>query len=226
MGRGSWAKASTDSLLSTLFEPPCAGCRQRLLQPLDGAVCAECWTALRLAPALVDQLRSGDGVDWSCAVDRYDGRMKEIIHALKYERRRSIAPPLGELMRTTGARLLKDAEAVVPVPLHPLREYQRGFNQAHDLARQLGLPVALLLARVKHTRSQIELPKEQRQANVRNAFALSVPSSRFRVPGLVVLVDDVSTTGATLDACATVLKRSGVREVRALTAARVANERR
>jgi ComF family protein len=152
--------------------------------------------------------------------------MKEIIHALKYERRRSIAPPLGELMRTTGAALLKDADVVVPVPLHPRREYQRGFNQADDLARQLGLPVAPLLKRIVFTRSQIELPKDQRQDNVRHAFALSVPGSRLPVPGIVVLVDDVATTGATLEACAMVLKRRGVKEVRAITAARVVSERR
>ncbi len=224
-------RALANQLLSSLFEPPCAGCRQRLLHPLDGAVCAECWTALRLSPPLLDQLRGGDGVDWSCAVDRYDGRMKEIIHALKYERRRSIAPPLGELMRVAGTRLLKDADAVVPVPLHPRREYQRGFNQADDLARQLVVPVAPLLKRIVFTQTQIELPKEQREANVKNAFGLRpsafglIPDSRFLIPEVVVLVDDVSTTGATLDACARVLKRAGVKEVRALTAARVVSER-
>ena len=153
--------------------------------------------------------------------------MKEIIHALKYERRRSIAPPLGELMRATGARLLTDADFVVPVPLHPRREYQRGFNQADDLARHLGLPVMPLLKRVVHTPSQIELPKNQRRQNVKDAFALNpVPVSRLPVPVVVVLIDDVATTGATLDACAMVLKRSGVREVRALTAARVVSEPR
>jgi ComF family protein len=166
-------------------------------------------------------------VDWSCAVDRYDGRMKEIIHALKYERRRSIAGPLGELMRLTGARLLKDADVVVPVPLHPRREYQRGFNQADDLARHLGLPVAPLLKRVVHTQSQIELPKEQRRANVKDAFAFATdPRSLIPDPCVVVLVDDVATTGATLEACATVLKRRGVKEVRALTAARVVTDPR
>jgi len=202
-------------------------CRKRLPHPLNGAVCEDCWAQLRLAPPLVDRLRSDQGVDWACAVDRYEGRMKEIIHALKYERRRSVAPRLGELMRATGARLLKDADLVVPVPLHPRREYERGFNQAEDLARQLGLPVAPLLRRVIHTQSQIELPKEQRRENVKDAFAfLPVPGSRLPVPGVVVLIDDVATTGATLDACATVLKRNGVKEVRALTAARVVTEPR
>jgi ComF family protein len=151
--------------------------------------------------------------------------MKEIIHSLKYERRRSIAPPLGALMRECGADLLRDADAVVPVPLHSRREYDRGFNQADDLARQLGLPVMHLLKRVVFTRSQIELPKHQRQENVKNAFSCRLPAISV-IPQIVVLVDDVSTTGATLEACARVLKANGVTEVRALTAARVVNERR
>ena len=97
--------------------------------------------------------------------------MKDIIHSLKYERRRSIAPPLGSLMKECGVQLLQDANLVVPVPLHPRREYQRGFNQAEDLAHELGPPVARLLVRTRHTQSQIELPKHERQDNVRDAFA-------------------------------------------------------
>ncbi len=153
--------------------------------------------------------------------------MKDIVHSLKYERRRSIAPPLGRLMRDCGADLLRDATFVVPVPLHPRREYQRGFNQADDLARQLGVQVAPLLKRVVFTQSQIELPKHRRQENVKHAFAF-VPDPRSLIPDpcIVVLVDDVSTTGATLEACAQVLKNAGVKEVRALTAARVVNQRR
>jgi ComF family protein len=217
-------RALVNQALSSLFEPPCAACRRPLAHPLNGAVCDDCWTRLRLAPRLVDQLHGDRGVDWACAVDRYEGRMKEIIHALKYDHRRSIARPLGELMRITGARLLKDADVVVPVPLHPRREYQRGFNQAEDLALQLGPPMARLLARTKNTRSQIELPADERHHNVQDAFAHR--PSAIVVPRIVVLVDDVSTTGATLDACARVLKNAGVKEVRALTAARVVNERR
>ena len=154
--------------------------------------------------------------------------MKEIIHALKYERRRTISPRLGALMRERGADLLRDASAVVPVPLHPRREYQRGFNQAEDLARELGVPVIPLLRRVVSTRSQIELPAHERHENVKNAFVFSAPDPGSPIPDpcVVVLVDDVSTTGATLEACARVLKNAGVKEVRALTAARVVTERR
>jgi predicted amidophosphoribosyltransferase len=145
-------------------------------------------------------------------------------------------------MRESGAELLRDADCVVPVPLHPRREYSRGFNQAHDLAIHLGPPVVPLLKRVVFTRSQIDLPKHERHRNVRDAFAFQpacpergagfpapsrrAPGSRLPAPGLVVLVDDVATTGATLEQCAIVLKRSGVREVRALTAARVVTARR
>jgi ComF family protein len=218
-------RSLANQLLSTLFEPPCAGCRQRLAHPLNGAVCESCWTELRLARRLNEHYPSDHAVSWACAVDHYDGRMKEIIHALKYERRRSIAPRLGALMREQGSLLLRDADAVVPVPLHPRREYQRGFNQAEDLAMHLGPPVVRLLTRTRHTHSQIELPKEERRANVKNAFGLQL-SAISAIPQIAVLVDDVSTTGSTLEACATVLKAAGVKEVRALTAARVANERR
>jgi predicted amidophosphoribosyltransferase len=240
-------------LLSTLFEPPCAACKRRLLHPLAGAVCEACWASLRLAPQFNQRFSPGLAIDWACAVDRYEGRMKEIVHSLKYEGRRSIAPPLGGLMRECGAELLRGANLVVPVPLHPRREYERGFNQADDLARHLGVPVLPLLKRVIFTRSQIELPRDQRQENVRNAFALNdkpqgLSPQRLMgrqgsmgrpFPGnscsdeplgssirVVVLVDDVSTTGATLEACAQVLKANGVKEVRALTAARVVSERR
>ena len=213
--------------LSTLFEPPCAACKQRLLRPLAGAVCEQCWAGLRLATHLTERYSSDHAVSWACAVDRYEGRMKDIVHSLKYERRRSIAPPLGGLMRECGVQLLHDANLVVPVPLHPRREYQRGFNQAEDLARELGPPVARLLVRTRHTPSQIELPKNERQDNVRDAFAFRPdPRSLSPNPRVVVLVDDVSTTGATLEACARVLKASGVKEVRALTAARVVSESR
>jgi ComF family protein len=214
-----------NTLLSALFEPPCAACARVLSRPLNGAVCEHCWEALRHRSPIIERPAGHHAVDWAVAVDHYEGRLRDIIHALKYERRRSIAKPLGALMRERGAGLLRGADLAVPVPLHPRRERERGFNQAGDLARQLGLPVASLLRRTRHTTSQIELPAEARHQNVRDAFALT-PDPRSPIPGVIVLVDDVATTGATLEACARVLKAAGVKEVRALTAARVATGRR
>ena len=78
----SW-RVVVDQLLSTLFEPPCAACHQRKARPLDGAVCASCWTALRITPHLHHVSRAGSLVSAWCAVDHYEGRMKEIVHALK-----------------------------------------------------------------------------------------------------------------------------------------------
>ena len=188
---------------------------------------------------LSERFDHGHAVDYAAAIGEYEGRLRDIIHALKYEGRRSIAPRLGALMRVAGGDALIGADVAVPVPLHPRRERGRGFNQAEDLARELGLPVHPLLRRVRFTTSQIELPADERQRNVRDAFALAdkpkglsprawsrSPEPGARVPAVVVLVDDVSTTGATLDACARVLKAAGVMEVRALTAARVSTARR
>jgi ComF family protein len=218
-------RALADRLLASLFQPPCAACKRPLAAPLAGAVCAECWTALKLSKPLQHRDFAAP-VSWWCAVDHYEGRMKEIIHALKYERRRSIAPQLGSLMREVGSPLLADADVVVPVPLHPRREYDRGFNQAEDLARHLGVPLARMLKRVKHTHSQIELPRHARALNVRAAFELEDREAPDHAPRVVILIDDVATTGSTLAECAKVLKRAGAQEIRALTAARVVNERR
>ena len=218
-------RTSLNVVLAALFEPPCAACRAPLTSPLDGSVCAQCWARIGASTSLNEHFGADHALTWLTAVAAYDGTMKEIIHALKYDRRRSISPRLGAIMRERGSALLADADCVVPVPLHPRREYSRGFNQAHDLAIHLGPPVLPLLKRIVHTHSQIDLPRTERLANVREAFA-PAPGSRFPAPGLVVLVDDVSTTGATLESCARVLKAAGVKEVRALTAARVVNERR
>lgn len=122
-------------------------------------------------------------------------------------------------MRGQCAGVLDGADALVPVPLHRSRRRARGFNQAEELARHLGPRVLPALRRVRATPSQTDLPASRRHANVRGAFALL---RGIDVRDLsVVLVDDVSTTGATLEACARVLKAAGAGEVRAVTAARV-----
>jgi ComF family protein len=160
----------------------------------------------------------------------YDGALRHIVHAFKYDKRRTLAAPLAAMMKSAGSALLEAAECVVPVPLHPWRQFSRGFNQAADLAAMLGPPVVHALWRQRSTRSQTGLAAAARRRNVQDAFRLSPLLTKQRIASRicdrnVVLVDDVKTTGATLDACARVLKSAGAREVRVLTVARAAPPR-
>src|SRR4029079_3294570 len=132
-------------------------------------------------------------------------------------------------MAEGGGDLLACAAGVVPVPLHPWRAMRRGFNQADDLARCLGPPVWRVLRRCRHGPPQATLPAPRRPANVRDAYALRAPLLALVAGGTtlrslrnrtVVLIDDVMTTGATMEACGRVLREGGVRSVRALTIAR------
>jgi len=165
----------------------------------------------------------------------YEGALRDIIHAFKYEGRRSLADPLGGLLSDVGSRVVDGCDYVVPVPLHPWRRMHRGFNQARDLAKRLNRPVVAALWRLRSTPPQMVLDANARHSNVRGAFIVS-PLTRgtrlftcgarlygARFPPLqdrvIVLVDDVRTTGATLDECAKVLLAAGAREVRALTVA-------
>ena len=184
--------AAANSLVRLLLEPSCAVCRTSLHHPLTSPVCAVCWRTVRSVtpPFCVrcgDELRAWRAIAPECArcrrhpprfalarsAGRYEGSLREIIHAFKYERRRLLAEPLAEMMRVAGADVLEGADAVVPVPLHPLRSFQRGFNQADDLARHLGLPVWRSLRRRRHGPPQAGLPAARRHANLKAAFGLS-----------------------------------------------------
>jgi ComF family protein len=162
------------------------------------------------------------------SVGPYEGVLRDVVHAVKYEHRRSLLRHLAPMLRDAAADVLNGAHALVPVPLHVRRRWQRGFNQAELVADTLGGPVAHLLRRTRCTASQADLNAAARHTNVRGAFTLAgwTQAQRRRtqrdVEGQVlVLIDDVMTTGATLGACADVLWRAGAREVRAVTIARV-----
>lgn len=212
--------AVVNSLLRVTFAPECAACASPLASPLDGCICACCWCAIEPAPQV--EWPAGPLVK-AFAAGEYVGSLRQIIHAFKYDGRRSLARPLADLMRASGQDILDGADCLVPVPLHPLRRIRRGFNQAADLAAALGPPVCSLLWRVRATAPQADLSAADRQRNVGRAFRLS-PLVRAGTRGdirgqVVVLVDDVRTTGATLHACAEVLATAGAGEVRALTVA-------
>ena len=235
----------SDGLLAVAWGLRCAACDAPLEHPTRGVVCAGCWSRIQLIERLFCEtcgLPGGedtflDDVVWQCGVCRadatrmrrraaglYDGTLRAVVHALKYDGRLSLAPPLAGMMCQVGVESLAEADYAVPVPLHPLRRWTRGFNQAAALAQHLGLPVIDALRRRRPTAPQTTLTAPERRRNVKGAFGLR-RRIRLRGSGVtldgcsVVLVDDVYTTGATLDACARVLRQAGARTVTGLTAA-------
>lgn len=156
--------------------------------------------------------------------------VRHAIYALKYQGKTALAAPLaGFLWEHAGDEKVKEiwqgTELLAPVPLHPFRQWRRGYNQSELLASELSrlckLPAAQILQRTRYTRPQIELGDKERAQNVRGAFALHQRNWALHAGvKTVLLIDDVATTGATLNECARVLKTAGVKKVFALTLAR------
>jgi ComF family protein len=177
-------------------------------------LCGEC----RLSPPAFAYAR---------AAARYEEVAREALHAFKFGGRRAMAGPLGDLLMEVAARGLPQGlpDLLVPVPLHPRRQRERGFNQAsllaHRLGRGLGRPVRDdVLARAVATQSQTALDASARKANVRGAFRLRRPE---QVAGRhVLVVDDILTTGATLTECVHRLAEAGAGPIGVITVARVA----
>jgi len=235
-----------DALISTLFAPPCACCGAVLESPTSSPVCLACWRNVRrttppMCAACGGALATA-GAHAACPLDRspiraaralgpYEGVLRDLVHAIKFDHRRSLATPLGVMLRPVAADVLAGADALVPVPLHPWRLWRRGFNQAEDVARALSdhrVPVLRALRRARATRPQSALHADARRANVLGAFRVNAwtvrgeAAWRSRLAGAtLVLVDDVTTTGATLEAAARALIDAGAGEVRAVTLARV-----
>jgi ComF family protein len=210
------AAAAADAAMAMAFAPGCASCAALLESPHSGPVCDACWRAV--GPFALPWRGSAVGDALSAAP--YDGPLRNIIHAWKFERRQSLVRPLGALVRERCAAVLDGADAAAPVPMTPWRQWRRGFNQADDLARRLGLPVVRPLARWRHRPAQASLHSDQRRRNLAGAM-LVLRHRRASVRGrVIVLVDDVVTTGATLEACAAALQDAGAKDVRAVTVAR------
>ncbi|MGH9348588.1 MAG: ComF family protein, partial [Vicinamibacterales bacterium] len=162
-----------EGVVGVLVAPECAACGGVLEAPCEGPVCAACWRAVHPVAAPFcgicgDPLRSwrvltvADGLCARCrrvppsfsvarSAGSYEGALRDIIHAFKYDARRTLAAPLAALMRDRAADLLRDADLVVPVPLHVWRRLRRGFNQAEDLAKRLGVPMCRALRRTRAT---------------------------------------------------------------------------
>lgn len=222
-----------DSFVDILFPLYCVGCGR------EGAlICSECEAGLpRIEPpwcAICGLPRSGPCV---CGTDRskswaldamrspfkFDGTIREAIHSLKYKNVRALSGPLAELLADCIQGEPIKPDVVVPVPLHRKRVRERGYNQSElivrNLAKLLGVPAATdYMRRDRNTAPQARSASaEERKANVAGAFSCK---PGFVTGKSILIVDDVTTTGATLEACALELKRAGATSVWGLTVAR------
>lgn len=214
--------AWTDILWKIVYPPRCLLCRALLTSGEGMPLCSRC--QCRFSPAgllcpCCEQRISAEKC--SCkpepllnglyAVSWYQGEWRKMLHQLKYEGGRRLSRPLGGWL---GQLLVREArwplDLVVPLPLHRLRERDRGYNQskllARYVAREMGLPMVPLLKKARATPAQTGLSRPQRRANMAGAF--SVSSRRF-IPARVLLIDDIYSTGATVKEAARVLYNSG-----------------
>ena len=207
--------------------PVCARCLAAPRPLAAEHFCACCGTAFLNASPLDDAglcglcRRGVTGFDAAFSFGEYDAELRRLIHLLKYDGVRGLATPLARMLLRALPRSVA-FDAIVPMPLHWTRQWHRGFNQsallARALSRPLGVPVVSALRRARATVSQAGLTRAQRRANVAGSFRIRY---RGAIAGRhVVLIDDVMTTGATLSAAASALKRAGARRVTALTVAR------
>jgi ComF family protein len=240
-------RASLGLVADVALPQLCAACRE----PVDGAgLCAACWGKLSfIAPPYCERLGvpfpfdGGPGlISMEAIADppayararaavRYDDVAKTLVHALKYGDRLDLAPIMGGWMANAGRALVSEADALVPVPLHWRRQWARRFNQSALLAEIIvkassreAAPKTVAhgaLKRVKSTSQQVGLDKAARARNVQGAFRVP-PEGKAEVVGRkLLLVDDVLTSGATVDACARALLRGGAASVDVLVFARV-----
>jgi ComF family protein len=232
------ARTALDIALPTL----CVACRE----PVAGVgVCADCWTKLsfierpycpRLGTPFVydpgsnmlsmEAIANPPAYQRARAAVRYDDVAKVLVHALKYQDRTDLAPAMGRWMARAGTELLEAADALIPVPLHWRRGWSRRYNQSGALARiiagQSGVPIVPdALQRIRPTRQQVGLSRTDRARNVQGAFKIATERTGEIQDRRVVLIDDVLTSGATVDACARVLLRAKAAQVDVLVFARV-----
>ena len=230
--------------LDLALPPLCAACREPVA---ERGLCAACWSKLSFisrpycerlgipfvydpGPGILSMEAIADPPAYhrARAAVRFDEISRGLVHGLKYGDRLDLAPMMGRWISHAGREILAEADALVPVPLHWRRQWARRFNQSAMLAAAIadesGVPIAAgALKRVKPTPQQVGLTRAERATNVQGAFKVP-PEGKPLVAGRrLVVVDDVLTSGATVEGCARALLRAGAANVDVLVFARVAD---
>jgi ComF family protein len=239
----TWAKNASRSVFGTLFPDVCLGCGTFVTK--QGVVCAQCWADLQFierpfcevngTPFTVDFGLGAVSADAIANPPHYHAARSATIHVsiarrlvtrLKYGDRTDLAPWMADWMIRAGRDFINETDLIVPVPLHRWRYFSRRYNQSAELARAIsqktGKPHSpAALARKKSTRQQVGLNLRQRQENVRGAFIVPEEQNIQIAGRTILLVDDVLTTGATVNAAAKALQKSGAAKIYLLTFSQV-----
>lgn len=231
-----------EDLLALVYpkEINCAFCQTPLKEAADNNVCGKCASYLPFvsdnvcsicgrpypegyANETCEECRDRDmHFDGGCTVFEYGGLIQEILHRLKYNGEFELASPIGLFMASRLKDMRWDMDFILPVPLHQERLKARGFNQSYLLAQTIGREFGMdvrdgILIRQRHTESQVNFSRLERIHNVRDAFKVK---DDIKLSGKrILIVDDIMTTGATLDECSRVLKINGASKVYCITAA-------
>jgi len=223
------------SIIDFIFPPLCLGCNQEID---SGFLCANCSKQIFNAYLGVcakcgypvgynercQHCKTGMVLPRTRALGYYTPPLLPLIHALKYEGKKSLVKILGRALAglLNSDPILRKADAIVPIPLHPARERERGFNQAFllglEIAQLTGIPLVNVLKRKKNTKSQTQLVTEERILNMQGAFSLK--DQRIVNNQKIVLIDDVITSGATINSAAQTLLSAGAGAVYGLVIAR------
>ncbi|MEM1047612.1 MAG: ComF family protein [Pseudomonadota bacterium] len=239
---GLLTRAST-AVVDAILPPLCLACRRPVAR--DGGLCPSCWQELRFidrpycnvlgtpfaydigtGAVSAEAIANPPAFDRARAACVHRGPARDLVHRLKYSDRADLARWMAGWMVRAGSDLLADADLLIPVPLYRTRLWSRRFNQAALLAHAIGLRQKLRvetewLERIRATPSQVGLNAGQRERNVRGAFRIRKAVRPEIKARKIVLVDDVLTTGSTVDACARSLRRAGAGRVDVLVFARV-----
>ncbi len=239
-------KALREAAIAFVYPPSCVACGAATAAA--HGLCASCWGAIGfIERPFCERLGTPFALDLggtllspaaianppvfvrARAVCRYDGTARDLVHRLKYGDRLDLTRALATLMVHAGRELLVDAEVIVPVPLHRWRLWSRRFNQAAALAGAIARTSSVkadpfILARTRATRQQVGLTRAERATNLQGAFAVPDEAKPRLAGKRVLLIDDVLTTGATVNTASRVLMRAGARAIDVLTFARVTLE--
>lgn len=219
------------SILDLLFPPRCRICKKVASDPIcescagsfmriAGNLCTKCGKPCLREVSMCRDC-SGKTLYFTCARSggSYAGALKDAIRHLKYKNGKKLAPHLARFASKAAAEFIDDIDAIAFVPLTAQKEAKRGYNQSHLIAQELAAiynkPLYRGLIKIKNTPDQNKLGLIERSKNVKGAFALNLP-----VKGKILLVDDVYTTGSTVNECARQLIKGGAKEVFVLTVAR------